>query len=217
MVGADQAWVAGLVETNIIRGPVLELGTGYGGATCRSIFEGAGVPYVGTDMEPGPGVDIAANFERDEDMALLRAAGPFGTILILNVLEHTFDPIRVLDNARSLLTRGGALVVLTPAVWPLHSYPIDTWRILPDFYEQYARRKDMNLLRDHFDFVGFGPVDAFRDASGAASFPPPASTAWKRIIGRSVHKAFNTFGRGMFQPSHIAVGAILIDGPRSER
>ena len=211
MVGADQDWVAGLLKAKVFSGPVLELGTGYGGATCRSVVEGAGLHYLGTDVEPGPGVDIAANFERAEDMAKLAAAGPFGAVLILNVLEHTFEPIRVLDNARSLLARGGALVVLTPAVWPLHSYPIDTWRILPDFYQEYAARKGMRLLRERFDFIGFGPVDAFRDASGAPSFPPPAPARWKMLVGRSVHKAFNTFGRGMFQPSHVAVGAVLTD------
>lgn len=193
-----------------------QLGTGYGGATCRAVVEASGLKYVGTDVEQGPGVDIAANFECAGDMAALAAAGPFGAVLILNVLEHTFEPIRVLDNARTLLRPGGALVVLTPAVWPLHSYPIDTWRILPDFYQEYATRKGMRLLRERFDFVGFGPVEVFRDSGGAPSFPPPASVSWKMLLGRVVHRAFNTFGRGMFQPSHVAVGAVLIDLPRSE-
>ena len=213
MVGADQEWVAALLSSKVFTGPVLELGTGYGGATCRTVVEAAGLRYLGTDVEKGPGVDIAANFERTEDMKALASAGPFGAVLILNVLEHTFEPIKVLDNARTLLKPGGALVVLTPAVWPLHSYPIDTWRILPDFYQEYARRKGMRLSREGFEFVGFGHVDAFRDAGGAPSFPPPASASWKMLFGRAVHKAFNTFGRAMFHPSHVAVGAVLIDSP----
>jgi SAM-dependent methyltransferase len=216
MVGADQDWVAKLLEANVFAGPVLELGTGYGGATCRAIVEASGLAYLGTDVEEGPGVDIAANFEKAGDMPALAGRGPFGAVLILNVLEHTFEPIRVLDHARTLLKPGGALVVLTPAVWPLHSYPIDTWRILPDFYQEYAKRKGMRLLRDRFDFVGFGAVDAFRDAGGAPSFPPPASASWKMLLGRAVHKTFNTFGRAMFQPSHVAVGAVLIESPTSE-
>ncbi len=217
MVGVDQDWVSTLLKAKVFAGPVLELGTGYGGATCRAVVEAAGIRYVGTDVDPGPGVDIAANFERAEDMSALAHAGPFGAVLILNVLEHTFEPIRVLDNARTLLKPGGSLVVLTPAVWPLHSYPIDTWRILPDFYQEYARRKGMRLLKEHFDFVGFGSVDAFRDKSGASSFPPPANAQWKMLFGRSVHKAFNTFGRSMFQPSHVAVGVVLSDGPTPQR
>ncbi len=215
MVGADQAWIAALLKERVFAGPVLELGTGYGGATSRSIVEAAGHRYVGTDMEAGPGVDIAANIESADDMMALAAAGPFGAVLILNVLEHTFDPIRILDNARTLVKPGGALVVLTPAVWPLHSYPMDTWRILPDFYREYAKRKGMRLLKEGFEFVGFGPVDAFIESSRAPSFPPPAKTAWKMLWGRTVHKAFNTFGRAMFQPSHVAVGAVLINSPES--
>jgi len=102
------------------------------------------------------------------------------------------------------------MVVLTPAVWPLHSYPFDVWRILPDFYREYARRRGMRLDEDHFVFAGFGPVTAFSDMDGAPSFPPPAAGRWRLLFGRVVHKCFNTFGRSMFQPSHAAVGAVLV-------
>jgi SAM-dependent methyltransferase len=210
MVGADLEFVEALLRKKVIAGPVLELGTGYGGATCRELVGASGLQYFGTDLEPGAGVDFAANFERCEDMAVFRPVAPFGTVLVLNVLEHTFDPIRVLDNARSLLAPGGTLVVLTPAVWPLHSYPFDVWRILPDFYREYAKRRGMRLEEDHFVFAGFGPVNSFADRTGAPSFPPPAAGRWRLLFGRAVHKCFNTFGRSMFQPSHAAVGAVLV-------
>ena len=112
-------------------------------------------------------MDFVADFERAEDMAVFDRTAPFGTILILNVLEHTFNPLQVLDNARALLKPGGALVVLTPAVWPLHNYPFDAWRILPDFYTEYARRRGMRLLAAHFEYVGFGDVS--RSAMGEDS------------------------------------------------
>ena len=210
MVGPDLEFVERLVRSNVIRGPVLELGTGYGGATCRDLIKANGLAYFGTDLEPGDGVDFAANFEKAGDMAVFTPILPIQTVIVLNVLEHTFDPIRVLDNARSLLAPGGVMVVLTPAVWPLHSYPFDVWRILPDFYREYARRRGMRLDEDHFVFAGFGPVTAFSDKDGAPSFPPPAAGRWRLLFGRVVHKCFNTFGRSMFQPSHAAVGAVLV-------
>ena len=46
MVGADQDWVAALLNANVFAGPVLELGTGYGGATCRTVVEAAGLRYL---------------------------------------------------------------------------------------------------------------------------------------------------------------------------
>jgi SAM-dependent methyltransferase len=210
MVGVDLDYVERLLRANAIVGPVLELGAGYGGTTCREILVANGLAYVGTDLREGNGVDVAANFEHSEDMAAFGHIAPLGTILILNVLEHTFDPISVLDNARSLLRPGGALVVLTPAVWPLHNFPMDTWRILPNFYEEYARRRKMRLVDEHFEYIGYGRVARFRDEKNLYALPPPSQKSWRLLYGRVVHKALNTFGRSMFHPSHVAVGAVLV-------
>ena len=209
MVGSDLDYVRGLIARNVILGPVLELGAGYGGATARAEVEAANLRYYGTDISLGPGVDFAANFEHSDQMAVFGEVGPFGSVLILNVLEHTFDPIRVLDNAATLLRPGGALVALTPSVWPLHNYPLDAWRILPNFYEEYAKRRGFDLLADYFEYVGFGPVANFRNADGTYNYPPPCRPGLRYWVSRVVHKAFNTFGRSMFQPSHIAVAAVF--------
>ena len=210
MVSADLAYVERLIRSGALRGPVLELGTGYEGETCRPLVQANGFLYYGTDVQRGPHVDFVADFERPADMAVFDEVGPFGAILVLNVLEHTFDPIRVLDNAATLLKPGGALVLLTPAVWPLHSFPFDSWRVLPDFYREYARRRGMRLLNEYFEYVGVGKVEEFRDKQGHPSFPPPSSQPWRLLFGRAVHRCFSTFGRSMFQPSHIAVGVVLV-------
>ena len=118
MVGADTEYIRRLIADNVISDPVLELGAGYGGFTSRTLIEAAGLRYYGSDTARGPGVDYEADFERPEDMAIFQPIAPLGSVLILNVLEHTFDPIQVLDNARTLVRRGGTLVVMTPAVWP---------------------------------------------------------------------------------------------------
>ena len=48
------------------------------------------------------------------------------------------------------LAPGGALLVVTPAIWPLHRYPIDSCRLLPDRYETFAARAVIELLPEHF-------------------------------------------------------------------
>src|SRR5271166_5410836 len=173
MVSADLAYVRRLIEDNIVSGPVLEVGAGYGGFTSRSIIEAAGLRYYGTDMAHGEGVDYKADFERPEDMAVFQPIAPLGSVLILNVLEHVFDPIKILDNAAALVRPGGSMVVLTPAVWPLHNFPMDAWRILPNFYEEYAKRRGLKLLERYFDYIGFGPVASYRNPDLTYSFPPP--------------------------------------------
>lgn len=212
MTDPDAEYVAKLVEAGIIGSPCLEMGTGYGGATCKDIVARIpNVQYFGTDLESGAGVDVAADFEMPTDELVRRfdKVGRFKTILILNVLEHCFDPIRVLDNASQLLAPDGILVVVTPTVWPLHDYPRDCWRINPNFYEEYARRRGYELLRNHFDYVGQGPVSAFVDTSGSYQLPPPDRRPPKQLYSRAVHRLFNTTGRGMRFPSHLAIGAAI--------
>ncbi len=215
MIEADRQYIEKLLKLGVLKPPVLELGTGYGGETCGAIIRNAGLRYYGTDLQSGPAVDFVANFEIAEDMDVFREVAPFGTILVLNVLEHTFDPIRILDNATRLLRPDGCLVVLTPAVWTLHNFPMDAWRVLPNFYEEYARRRRMELVAEHFDYVGFGPVTVFKNSDGTYAFPPPSRSALGRIYSRMVHRAFNTFGRSMFYPNHMAVGAVLRKAPQS--
>ena len=213
MTEDDQKWIQKLLNENVLAGPVLEMGTGYGGSTCREMVIAANLQYFGTDIEKTPTVDFVANFDRAEDMKIFSSTGLFNTILILNVLEHTFDPIRILDNAISLLKAGGNCVVITPTVWPLHNFPIDTWRPLPNFYEEYARRRQLNLNRAHFDYVGRGAIDKFRDAEGNYHYPPPSDHPLFSFWSRGIHKVFRTFGRAMFHPSHMAIGAIFQKAP----
>lgn len=210
MIDSDLEFVGRLIRAQVITGPVLELGTGYGGTTCSGIVRAGGLDYYGTDMAPGAGVDFVADFECLAELDVFRPVAPFGSVLILNVLEHTFDPIRILDHAGTLLRARGTLVVVTPAVWPLHNFPLDAWRPLPNFYEEYARRRRLQLIEDYFEYVGFGPVKAFRNPDSTYRLPPPCQTRVRHQYGRIVHKALNTFGRAMFHPSHVAVGAVLV-------
>jgi hypothetical protein len=209
MVGADLTYVERLIDANVLAGPVLELGAATGMGTCRELVSAAGISYFGTSLEPGD-ADFVADFERTEDVAAIKASTPVKTVLALNVLEHTFDPIRVLDNAAGLLQEGGSLVVITPAVWPLHNCPVDAWRVMPNFYEQYASRRGLRLLDDYFEYIGVGRVTDFRNADGSYAFPPPCRDSRRYWFGRAVHRTFNTFGRSMFQPSVLAIGAVLV-------
>ena len=210
MTESDRLFLEKLVREKQITSPVLELGSGHPEHSARKIIVDAGLHFVGTDLFPRSGVDFVANFECVDELKVFEGVAPFGTVLVLNVLEHTFDPVCVLDNALSLVRRGGKLVVITPVVWTLHSFPIDTCRLNPDWYKEYAKRRGLVLDYATFVYLGHGRVEEFNDRNGAYALPPPTGSHLKYWYSKLVHKALNTFGRGMMFPSHVAIGAVFV-------
>jgi len=162
-------------------------------------------------MKPGVNVDFVANFEDSSEILDLTFNQKFSTILVLNVLEHTFDPIRILDNIIHLLSYNGKCIFITPAIWPLHDYPYDCWRINPNFYEEYCSRRSLKLLDEHFEYIGYGKVRDFVNNKSTYEYPKPYNVK-KRIksfTDRAIQKMFNTYGRSMFFPSHLCVGGVI--------
>lgn len=71
-------------------------------------------------------------------------AGTFDSVVCLNVLEHIEDDTAALVNMRKLLTVGGRLVVLVPAVpWAFGS--MDT---AMGHYRRYSRKSLLALFKD---------------------------------------------------------------------
>jgi hypothetical protein len=207
MTSQDLAYVRKIMELRNFVSPVLELGAGYGGNTCSELCQAAGYEYFATDLYNAPGVDFVANFETGTGVEQIAKSGPFSVVLVLNVIEHVFNPISVLANAVRVTALGGLVVVITPVIWPIHNYPSDYCRLLPDWYREFAAKNGLFLDEGNFWYVGIGPVSAYRTADGQNSFPPAASLKpFYRFYSRGVHKIFNSFGRGMFFPSTVSIG-----------
>jgi SAM-dependent methyltransferase len=158
----DAAFVERLREQGKIEGPVLEVGAAFG-RNCRAVIQDW-MPYYTADRVACEAIDYVADFESEVKIDRL-----FGCILMLNTLEHTFEPIKVMDNTLRLLQPGGSLVLTAPAIWSLHEYPIDCWRLLPQFYERYAETRSLEL--ETFEYLGYGPVTAFRNRKGRYQYP----------------------------------------------
>ncbi len=209
MTENDLAYVKRLIDSGIITGPVLELGAGYGGRTCRETVVEAGIEYFTSDTTASARINFVADFEYEDIQRFFPSSLKFNCIFVLNVLEHTVDPIRVLDNAIRLLNDLGLLVIIAPAVWALHTYPVDCCRLLPNWFERYAETRGMVIIREWFEYLGYGGVDRYLDGQGKHQFPPPIRSSFKYWRSRIVQRLFNTYGRGMAFPNHLAIGVVM--------
>lgn len=209
MTPDDLDYIKGLLSTGIIKSPLLELGVGYEGKTCKELMKSAGIEYFGTDIKPGKNVDFVVNFEEQaEEIVKCFGEKKFGSALVLNVLEHVFEPVKVLDNVFNILRSGGTVIIITPVVWPLHNFPYDCYRFNPDFYEIYSKKRGYQILYEAFEYIGYGRVRDFMK-EGIYQFPLPGRSKFNFYYSKLIHKIFNTYGRGMFFPHHLAIGCVI--------
>ncbi len=177
----------------------------------------------GVDLSPGNGVDFLFDFAIPPDEFEKKwEHGSYKTVAVFNVLEHTFDPITVLRNALNCTAEGGTLLVVTPAIWPLHDFPGDYIRFMPHWHEAFASRFGLILHRNAFCWVsqfGIVKIDDLLDEgryqlpsflnSGRRDFP---IRYW---ASRYVHRIFNTFGRS-HTFTHAAIGAVFTKERRKD-
>jgi SAM-dependent methyltransferase len=201
MSNLEIALIKEMIANGHITSPVLELGVSYDvDFIMKDELAKLGLQYYGTDLHPGKDVDSI-----QQQHPNLPA---FNTILILNVLEHTYNPIKVMQNAMRMLSKGGLLITSTPSVFPIHNYPIDVYRLLPDFYTEFAKREGHSMLPEYFRFLGYGNIANYTK-DGQISYPKPWRSKSQEWRSRITHKLFNTAGRGMMNPNHISISAVF--------
>jgi hypothetical protein len=168
---------------------------------------------LGVDLQPGVGVDAVADFGTDRNKFLSEwDLGKFSTVAIFNVLEHTFDPITILGNALECVAPSGSLLVLVPSSWPLHNFPGDYVRLMPHWYEEFAKKFGLRIEADLFCWLspfGITPVRSLL-SNGEYCFPTyqnlgQAESPARYWISRFVHKLFNTYGRTHWA-THACIG-----------
>jgi SAM-dependent methyltransferase len=171
------------VERELARFPgarrVLDVGSLDVNGSCRPLIVARGWEYLGVDVTPGPGVDLLCDMAGEWSAVDATLGGRrFDLVLCLNVLEHVFEPIRVLDNLHRLLEPGGHLLVVTPLVWDLHQWPADYYRLNPDFFRTFAERRGLTVIEDAFQISMRDGRRFFRDTRVLPEL-------WREIYRRS--------------------------------
>jgi len=209
MTNNDLQFCEKVITSSLIQSPCLEVGAGLERHSIKGLIKKTNLEYFSTDISPQKGLDYVISFEESrQNVDRCFKKKRFNSIFVLNVLEHVFNPIEVLDNIMYLLNSGGVCVIVTPTIWPLHYHPLDCWRINPNFYEEYCRRRSLELVKEYFAYVS-PKEQIYRDHDGNCILPKPSKSRVRFMISRIIHRLFNTCGRGMLFPSHVAVGAVL--------
>lgn len=124
-------WAADVFGPDLVTDrTVCEVGAYNVNGTVRASIEAHGPEsYLGVDIEAGPGVDLVA------DVGTLPERFPdgFGLVVSTEMLEHVEDWRAAIKSLVHLVAPGGSLAVTTRSPgFPLHAYPIDTWRYTPE-------------------------------------------------------------------------------------
>jgi SAM-dependent methyltransferase len=121
-------------DLSIPAGNCLEVGSFDVNGSPRVCFTDAD-SYWGIDMQAGPGVDQVGEAE-----VILGNQYPatWNTVICCECLEHTLHPWVIVEQMKIVLKLGGYLWISTPTFgFPLHRYPIDTFRFGEDAYRQW--------------------------------------------------------------------------------
>jgi hypothetical protein len=172
-----------------IRPPILEIGSrNYGAVSMgyRDLLAGRG-RYVGTDMEPGDGVDVVADLTADfDDLPAALRESPFRTILCLSVMEHVRDVYRFAVNLRRLLAPDGVAFVSVPWVWRFHGYPSDYWRFSPEALKFLMEPLELDAAGSCLSYQPPGHVAPLTVAALGAYPDYDADTAPPSRLGRGL-------------------------------
>ena len=145
-----------------LSGPYLEVGSrDYGASRSpRTLFDDVD-DWVGVDLEPGPGVDVAMDLTADFDEVDEALGGRrFGTIFCFATLEHCAQPFTMAENLTRLLRPDGHLVLGVPFAFKFHAFPSDYWRFTPEG------------VRKLFPKLEFDPAHAAAATSRPGEFMP---------------------------------------------
>lgn len=219
MTGIDIEYFKACHSAGLISGRMLEVGAakvqGPDTPNLCEIARDLGVADVtGADLTNFDGVDIVFDFGLSkEEFNQKWQLGKFSTVCVFNVLEHTFDPLTVLGNALGCVQSGGHLIVLTPSIWRIHSYPGDFCRLLPDWYRTFAQRNGLSLLESQFKWLSEFGIEPIEDGPDCdfPSFTTRGRNArnFRYWTSRVVHKLFNTYGRSHWG-ALSAIGAVFL-------
>lgn len=125
---------------------VVEAGAYDYNGSVRGVYEAMGpASYLGTDIQPGPGVDLVCPAEK---LAAELGAGTADVVISTEMLEHAADWQDALAGMATVLAGHGLLVLTTRSRgFPYHPHPEDFWRFSRGTMETALDACGLEVLR----------------------------------------------------------------------
>jgi len=99
------------------------------------------IEYIGTDMRPGPGVDVECPAE---ELVNRFGVESFDIVISTSTLEHVKNWRQAVSNIKDICRTGGIVLTTAPSDFPFHTFPNDFWRYTPADLENIF--SDFNIL-----------------------------------------------------------------------
>lgn len=135
---------------------------------------------VALDIYPYPEVDLACDLAQVNPFK----PGSFDAILLMNVLEHVYEPLALLAQLLQLLKPGGVLVVAVPFMVKMHQLPVDFNR-----YTQFSLQRmgdDLGMAVERLEGF-YDPASLLGEGLGNLKFNVlPRLAGWRRYTGRLI-------------------------------
>lgn len=128
---------------------ILDVGAGHG--DFADIFQNR--RYLSLDVVPYAEVDMVCDLTR----RIPFRPGTFDMLVLMNVLEHVFEPEKLLNALSILLKPGGKLLVAVPFMIKVHQPPYDFYRYTHFALPRMGQQAGLELveLEGYYDPVFF--------------------------------------------------------------
>jgi hypothetical protein len=93
--------------------------------------------YKGTDILPGPNVDMVIDAHKPSSLIAVRS---IDAVMSISVFEHLAMPWKAAIELNRVMAKGAIGFVQTHQMFPLHEQPWDFWRISADAWPALFNR-----------------------------------------------------------------------------
>jgi SAM-dependent methyltransferase len=155
---------------------VADIGSADINGSYKSLFDLLECNYTGIDLEEGPGVSVAL----EDPYVFPLPDNEFDIVFSGQTFEHSEFFWKLFDEMCRITKPEGLIIVITPSKGPVHRYPVDCYRFMPDAMAALANHAGVVLVDSWTS--EFGPwhdaVGVFRKTelgSILPNFPPDLS------------------------------------------